>query len=178
MDNPTVVETPISTELDAEPVVRPLAEDKADTPDKPGHMVEAADLRSLARLVIERDAVRDGRRDSPSSDCLTAQALPMRFLVQWRQKAAALGWAAKDLFGLAEVPDRPAPNYRRLSRYDQTGLIWLLPRRRVVPLTHDTAVIENVTGTVSYHRHNKPALGRWRSLRRFPSITGVSNGRR
>jgi hypothetical protein len=128
------------------------------------NMVETADLRSLARLVIERDAVRDGRRDSPSSDCLTAEALPMRFLVQWGQKAAALSWAARDLFGLAEVPDRPAPNYRRLSRYDQTALIWLLPRRRVVALTQDTAAIENVAGTVSYHRHNKPAPGRWISV--------------
>jgi hypothetical protein len=30
MDNPTVVETPRCTELGAEPVVRPLAEDKAE----------------------------------------------------------------------------------------------------------------------------------------------------
>jgi hypothetical protein len=122
-------------------------------------MVKTADLRSLARLAIERDAVRDRRRDNPSSDCLMAEVFPMRFLVQWGQKATALRSAARDLLGLAEVPDRPAPNDRRLSRYDQTGLIWLLPRRRVVTLTHDTAVIENVTGAVSYRRHNKPALG-------------------
>jgi hypothetical protein len=82
-----------------------------------------------------------------------------RFLAQWGEKAAALGWSARDLFGLAAVPGTPAPNYRRLSRYDQTGLIWLIQGRRVVALTEDTAVIENVTGTVSYRRHNKPALG-------------------
>jgi hypothetical protein len=82
-----------------------------------------------------------------------------RFLAQWSEKAAALGWSARDLFGLSAVPERPAPNYRRLSRYDQTGLIWLLQGRRVAALTENTAVIETAGGTVSYRRHNKPALG-------------------
>lgn len=82
-----------------------------------------------------------------------------RFLGQWGDQAHALGWTARDLFGLAAVPDRPAPNYRRLSRYDQTGLVWLLQGRPVMALTQDTAVIENATGTVSYRRYDKPALG-------------------
>jgi hypothetical protein len=30
-----------------------------------------------------------------------------------------LGWTAQDLFGLPPVPEKPAPNYRRLSRYDE-----------------------------------------------------------
>jgi hypothetical protein len=29
------------------------------------------------------------------------------------------------LFGLHTPPDNPRPSYRRLSRYDHTGLIWL-----------------------------------------------------
>jgi hypothetical protein len=82
-----------------------------------------------------------------------------RFLVQWGERAAGLGWTARDLFGLADVPDGPVSNYQRLSRYDQTGLVWLLQARRVVALTENTAVIETPTGTVSYRRHNKPALG-------------------
>src|SRR5215468_10963615 len=53
----------------------------------------------------------------------------------------------------------PGPKYQRLSRYDQTGLVWLLQGRRVVELTQDKAVIETATGTVSYRRYNKPALG-------------------
>ena len=57
------------------------------------------------------------------------------------------------------LPEKPTPNYRRLSRYDQTGLIWLLHGRRVVELTKDKAVIETATGIVSYRRYNKPALG-------------------
>jgi hypothetical protein len=34
-----------------------------------------------------------------------------------------------------------------------------LQGRRVVELTKDKAVIETPTGTVSYRRYNKPALG-------------------
>jgi hypothetical protein len=69
------------------------------------------------------------------------------------------GLPARDLFGLPDVPDRPRPKYQRLSRYDQTGLIWLLHGWRVVELTKDKAVIETATGTVAYRRYNKPALG-------------------
>jgi len=36
--------------------------------------------------------------------------------------------------------------------------VWLLQGRRVVELTKEKAVIETATGTVSYRRHNKPAL--------------------
>jgi hypothetical protein len=81
------------------------------------------------------------------------------FLAQWGEQAAALGWTPRDLFGLAEVPDRPRPNYQRLSRYDQMGMIWILQGRRVVALTEDTAVIETTTGSMCYRRHDKPALG-------------------
>ena len=82
-----------------------------------------------------------------------------RFLGEWGEQAAGLGWTARDLFGLTHVPDRPPSNYQRLSRYDQTGLIWLLQGRRVVALSEHTAVIETTSGTVSYRRDNKPALG-------------------
>jgi len=86
-----------------------------------------------------------------------------RFLSQWGEQAAALGWTARDLFGLHEPPERPHPSYRRLSRYDQTGLIWLLAGRSVVALTEATAAIQSSTGAISaittYRRHNKPALG-------------------
>jgi len=81
------------------------------------------------------------------------------FLRQWGHQALALGWTARDLLGLAEIPERPGPSYQRLSRYDQTGLVWLLQGRRVVALTKDTAVIETANGTVAYRRYNKPALG-------------------
>jgi hypothetical protein len=84
-----------------------------------------------------------------------------RFLAQWGAQADALGWTARDLFGLASpVPDQPRPSYWRLSRYDETGLIWLLRGRPVLALTESTATIESPTGAVTvYRRRNKPALG-------------------
>ena len=97
---------------------------------------------------VERDrwqqAVQDGRR----------------FLAKWGAQAAALGWTPRDLFGLQKSPDQPHPSYRRLSRYDETGLIWLLQGRPVVALTDATAAIENPTGAITvYRRYDKPPLG-------------------
>jgi hypothetical protein len=71
-----------------------------------------------------------------------------------------LEWTASDLFGLHQVPENPAPSYRRLSRYDETGLVWLLRGRPVVALTGTTAAIESRTGVVTiYRKHSKPPLG-------------------
>src|SRR5262245_28173143 len=84
-----------------------------------------------------------------------------RFLAKWGSQAEALGWTSADLFGLHTPPERPHPSYRRLSRYDATGLCWLLEGREVVALTEATAAIENPeTGSITtYRKHNKPALG-------------------
>jgi hypothetical protein len=75
-----------------------------------------------------------------------------RFIVQWGEQAEALGWIAEDLFGLQDPPEQPGPNYRRLSRYDVIGLIWLLHGRPVVALTADRAVIDRVDGP-TFYRH-------------------------
>jgi hypothetical protein len=75
-----------------------------------------------------------------------------RFLARWGYQAEALGWTARELFGLMPVPAKPAQNYRRLSRYDQTGLIWLLRGRQVIALTEATAAIENPTGAITQYR--------------------------
>jgi hypothetical protein len=83
-----------------------------------------------------------------------------RFLESWGQQAGSLGWTSRDLFGLHMPPARPHPSYRRLSRYDETGLIWLLQGRPVVALTAATAAIENPAGAITvYRRYDKPALG-------------------
>jgi hypothetical protein len=84
-----------------------------------------------------------------------------KFLARWGETAESLGWDSRDLFGLHTPPAKPHPSYQRLSRYDATGLIWLLERREVVALTEATASIRNPkTGTVTvYRKHNKPALG-------------------
>jgi hypothetical protein len=83
-----------------------------------------------------------------------------RFLARWGEQAEALGWTARDLFALHKPPEKPHPSYSRLSRYDETGLMWLLQGREVVALTEATAAIQTPTGaTTIYRRHNKPALG-------------------
>ncbi len=83
-----------------------------------------------------------------------------RFLAKWGEQAEALGWSSADLFALDDPPEKPHPTYSRLSRYDCTGLCWLLQGRPVVALTEATAAIENKTGNITtYRKSNKPALG-------------------
>jgi len=83
------------------------------------------------------------------------------FLAMFGEQAQSLGWTSADLFGLHTPPEKPRPSYRRLSRYDCTGLCWLLEGRSVVALTADTATIRNpATGSVTvYRKHQNPALG-------------------
>jgi hypothetical protein len=82
------------------------------------------------------------------------------FLSVWAEKADALGWTNAELFGLHPISDRPPASYHRLSRYDCTGLIWLLHGRPVVALTTDTAAIRTESGgTLTYRKYNKPAFG-------------------
>ena len=81
------------------------------------------------------------------------------FLARWGDQARALGWTARDLFGLLAVPEHAKPSFNRLSRYDESGLVWLLHGRQVVALTEATASIKGTTGTITiYRKHNKPAL--------------------
>jgi len=83
-----------------------------------------------------------------------------RFLATWGDRAEALDWTSRDLFGLHRIPEKPSPSYRRLSRYDETGLVWLLRGRPVCALTELTAAIQSLTGAISiYRKLNKPALG-------------------
>src|ERR1700730_6433280 len=66
-------------------------------------------LRELERrcpdhisVVDWQQAIKDGRR----------------FLDRWGEQAEALGWSARDLFGLHEVPHTPHASYHRLARCD------------------------------------------------------------
>jgi len=82
------------------------------------------------------------------------------FMSKWGRQAQVLGWTAQELFGLHEPPSKPHASYSRLSRYDATGLIWLLRGRPAVALTDTTATISTPSGgTVTYRKHRKPALG-------------------
>src|SRR5262245_50930305 len=119
---------------------------RSDAFDRLGRTYAALAACSPEHVPTNRwqQAVQDGRR----------------FLAKWGEQAAALGWTPRDLLGLQKSPDQPHPSYRRLSRYDETGLIWLLQGRPVVALTAATAAIENPTGAITvYRRYDKPALG-------------------
>ena len=83
-----------------------------------------------------------------------------RFVATWGDKAEALGWTPKEVFGLHTPPANPHPSYNRLSRYDETGLAWLLNGSPVVAMSSSTAAIKSKAGSItSYRKHNKPALG-------------------
>jgi hypothetical protein len=85
-----------------------------------------------------------------------------RFLASWGEQAHALGWTARELFGLHTPPERPAASYNNLSRYDETGLIWLLRGRPVVALTATEAAIKHQSGNITtYRKLNSRRWGRW-----------------
>jgi hypothetical protein len=103
-------------------------------------------LRSKCPGLIETDRWQQAVRDAET------------FLQRWSEQAQTLGWTVRDLFGLHPVPDRPAPSYQRLSRYDSTGLIWLLHGRPVIALTETEATILAPSGAnLTHRRSNKPA---------------------
>jgi hypothetical protein len=124
----------------------PVGQSGTLVPDRYGRVLTILEARCPDHVPVDRwqAAVEDGRA----------------FLTRWGEQAEALGWTARDLFGLHMPPERPHPSYSRLSRYDEIGLIWLLRGREVIALTEATAVIQGSTGAITiYRRHNKPVLG-------------------
>lgn len=83
-----------------------------------------------------------------------------KFLASWGDQATALGWKPKEVFGLPTPPAKPHPSYSRLSRYDETGLVWLLEGKAVVAMSSSTAAIRHPSGSITnYRKDNKPAFG-------------------
>jgi hypothetical protein len=74
-----------------------------------------------------------------------------RFLAVWGEQAEALGWTARDLFGL-HVSGKPHPSYQRMARQDCTGLIWLLHGREVAVLTERSATVRSRAGAILVYR--------------------------
>src|SRR5262249_51767318 len=158
---------PVSAKRDSQPGKEPAEPSLAyqavsAKPDGTGCRVEIVELpqaqryrRTFAHLQLAPPALTDV--------CRWRQCVEdgKRFLAKWGEQAESLGWDSRDLFGLHTPPEQPHPSYRRLSRYDATGLCWLLQGRPVVALTADTAAIENpaTRHTTVYRKHNKPALG-------------------
>jgi hypothetical protein len=111
------------------------------------HVSLLAALHSKCPEFVETDRWQQAVRDA---DCL---------LQKWGAQAHALGWTTRELFGLHPIPERPTPTFRRLSRYDSTGLIWLLQGRPVIALTENEAAIQSAGAVVMYRKHRKPAYG-------------------
>jgi hypothetical protein len=106
------------------PLVASLAALERRCPDR----IEAADWQH---------AVEDGRR----------------FLIQWGEWATALGCFELDVFSLPPVPSYPHPNWRRLARVDQLGLVWLTRGRPVTSITAESATIAMPRGgSVAFYR--------------------------
>ena len=108
---------------------------------------ELAALRAKCPAHVPEDRWRQAIEDATA------------FISKWGAQAQAFGWTARELFGLHPVPERPAANYSRLSRYDTMGLIWLLHGKPVIALTATEAAIQEATGVTVYRKLNKPALG-------------------
>ena len=115
-----------------------------------------SEFSPLAAMHYAHDLLRDHRpKLIEESRWQQAVVDGETFLRVWGGQAAALGWTETNLFGLHRIPKNPPASYRRLSRYDQAGLIWLLQGRAVVALTECSAAIQNPTGTITNYR--KPA---------------------
>jgi hypothetical protein len=128
-------------------------------------MQESPAYRALSRaahLVISRieiELAHHGGNDNGRLPVTHEQFIDYGVHHAWGAQAGTVGWTARELFGLHPVTERPAPTFRRLSRYDSTGLIWLLQGRPVIGLTENEAAIQSAGAVVTYRKQRKPALG-------------------
>jgi hypothetical protein len=80
-----------------------------------------------ARIADERlrlvEKVIQGRDFTCVADWQQGVIDARRFLRTWERQAGDLGWTTVDLSGLHEPPANSGLTYRRLGRYDATGLI-------------------------------------------------------
>jgi hypothetical protein len=90
--------------------------------------------------------------DSVEVKCCATGFDATAFTSKWGAQTQAIGWTARELFGLHTPPERPHPTYSRLGRLDHTGLIWLLRGRPVVALTETTATIAASGATLTFRR--------------------------
>jgi hypothetical protein len=82
-----------------------------------------------------------------------------------RSRTPATSWPVARSSRLARLAERRylawRQTIRRLSRYDPTGLIWLLRGRPVVAPTTATAAIENPTGAVTIYGRQYRGTFEW-----------------
>jgi hypothetical protein len=73
---------------------------------------------------------------------------------------------------LHPVPDQPAPNYDRLGRVDDMGLIWLLRGRPIIALTATEAIIRCYSGATLKYRRTEPTPA---EIAKVAPATGIVN---
>jgi hypothetical protein len=154
----------ISGPRNADPLVRLLAEHKtqvldalrkvqevpeteggATKPDGGPYASTLAALRANCPAYVPEDRWHQAIADATA------------FATKWGAQAHTLGWTTHELLALHPVPEQPAPNYDRLARLDDMGLLWLLRGRPVVELTSMEAVIRCHSGaTVKFYRPTEP----------------------
>lgn len=87
--------------------------------------------------------------DIPASRWAQIQNDAGRFLDQWGNQAAALGWRALDIFA--------CPPHAPLARYDQMGLAMRLEGREVIAIADDRAVLRDSRGRhLNFARRTAP----------------------
>jgi hypothetical protein len=152
----------------AEPLVRLLAEHKAQVLDALRKVQEVQKVQTMGSCGAQHDPgpyasaltalrancpahVREDRWHQALADATT-------FATKWGAEAQAFDWTEHELFGLHPVPERRAANYSRLSRVDDTGLLWLLRGRPVIVLTSTEAIIRCHSGAnLTYRKQPLPA---------------------
>ena len=107
--------------------------------------------------VLDPFELDDVGQDTPCLGVAAVRASPDGSTTSGTE-AQSCDWTVPELFGLHPVPEQSAPNYDRLARLDDLGLIWLLRGRPIVELTSTEAVICCPSGaTLKFYRRTKPA---------------------
>jgi hypothetical protein len=155
----------ISSEVDNGPGTAKSIEKQSDTATVPvshalgdGTLGQPEKSGTAPGTVVGQQFLRAGCPDHvPADRWQQAIADAEAFAAEWGEQAHALGWTDADLFALHTPPAKPASSYRRLSRYDCTGLIWLLQGRPVIELTETAATIRAASGATLTFRRTRGA---------------------
>ena len=127
--------------------LRQLSRDKSDKSDQSLPAGDFGRLNRFRRTSRLQSVLDELQRRIPDhigvADWKWAIADGRVFLAVWGEQAETLGWTVRDLFGLGPVPANPPPGFRRLGRYDLTGMLWLLKGRAVVGITADAIHIRS-----------------------------------
>jgi hypothetical protein len=148
----------------ADPLVRLLAQHKTQVLDALRKVQEVQKAETIESTGADRDPYASALATLcaqcpayvPEDRWRQAITDATAFATEWGPEAQAFGWTEAELLGLHRVPEHPAPNYDRLARRDDMGLLWLLRGRPVVALTATEASYRCPSGaTLTYRRERR-----------------------